>query len=42
MMIPKTELAQAEGFSLWLIKAVFDGRASELIDMAHTNVPLIR
>src|SRR5215470_5380146 len=42
VMPPKTELAQAEGFSLWLMKAVLDGRASELIDMARTNVPLLR
>jgi pyruvate dehydrogenase (quinone) len=42
VMPPKTELAQAEGFSLWLMKAVLDGRANELIDMARTNVPLLR
>jgi pyruvate dehydrogenase (quinone) len=42
VMPPKTELAQAEGFSLWLMKAVLDGRANELIDMARANVPLLR
>ena len=42
VMPPKTELAQAEGFSLWLMKAVLNGRANEVIDLARTNVPLIR
>jgi pyruvate dehydrogenase (quinone) len=41
-MPPKLELGQAEGFSLWVMKAVLDGRASELIDLARTNVPLLR
>jgi pyruvate dehydrogenase (quinone) len=42
VMPPKTELGQAEGFSLWLMKAVLDGRANELIDLASTNVPSLR
>jgi pyruvate dehydrogenase (quinone) len=41
-MPPKTEFAQAEGFSLWMMKAVLDGRAKELIDLARTNVPFLR
>ena len=41
-MPPKTELAQAEGFSLWMLKAVLNGRVSELIDLARTNVPFLR
>jgi pyruvate dehydrogenase (quinone) len=42
VMPPKTELVQAEGFSLWTMKAVLDGRARELIDLARTNVPILR
>jgi pyruvate dehydrogenase (quinone) len=42
VMPPETHMAQAEGFSLWLMKAVLDGRARELLDMARTNVPLLR
>jgi len=41
-MPPKMELSQAEGFSLWMMKAVLNGRASELIDLARTNVPFLR
>jgi pyruvate dehydrogenase (quinone) len=41
-MPPKMELAQAEGFSLWMMKAVLDGRAKELIELARTNVPFLR
>jgi pyruvate dehydrogenase (quinone) len=42
VMPPATQLAQAEGFSLWFVKAVLDGRGSELIDLARTNIPLLR
>ncbi len=41
-MPPKTDLAQAEGFSLWLMKAVLNGRAEEVIDLAKTNLPFAR
>jgi pyruvate dehydrogenase (quinone) len=41
-MPPRMELAQAEGFSLWTMKAVLDGRAKELIELARTNVPFLR
>jgi pyruvate dehydrogenase (quinone) len=42
VMPPKTKLAQAEGFSLWLMKAVLNGRASEVIDLARTNISFTR
>jgi pyruvate dehydrogenase (quinone) len=38
IMPPKTELSQAAGFSLWLMKAVLDGRGREIIDLARTNL----
>jgi pyruvate dehydrogenase (quinone) len=42
VMPPKMKLAQVEGFSLWLMKAVLNGRTNEVIDLAHTNVPFLR
>jgi pyruvate dehydrogenase (quinone) len=41
-MPPKMEIAQVEGFSLWMMKAVLDGRAKELIELARTNIPILR
>jgi pyruvate dehydrogenase (quinone) len=37
-MPPKMELKQAEGFSLWVMKAVLNGRCNEVIDLARTNL----
>jgi pyruvate dehydrogenase (quinone) len=37
-MPPKTDLTQAAGFSLWVMKAVLNHRASEVIDLARTNL----
>ncbi len=37
-MPPKIGLEQATGFSLWLMKAVIDGRGREIIDLARTNL----
>jgi thiamine pyrophosphate-dependent acetolactate synthase large subunit-like protein len=37
-MPPKTELSQAEGFSMWVLKAVLNGRVDEVIDLARTNL----
>jgi pyruvate dehydrogenase (quinone) len=42
VMPPKTEFGQAEGFGLWVVKAVLNGRADEVIDLARTNVPFSR
>ena len=38
VMPPKATLEQAAGFSLFALKAVMDGRARELIDLARTNL----
>jgi len=38
VMPPKTELSQVAGFSLWLLKAVLNGRGDEVIDLARTNL----
>ncbi len=37
-MPPKATLEQAYGFSLFLMKAVMDGRATQIIDLARTNL----
>ena len=37
-MPPKATLEQAEGFSLWVVKAVMNGRGNELIDLAKSNI----
>jgi pyruvate dehydrogenase (quinone) len=36
VMPPAIKLEQAKGFSLWMIKAVLNGRASEIVDVAKT------
>ncbi len=35
---PKVTAEQAKGFSLYMLKAVIDGRGGELIDLAKTNL----
>jgi pyruvate dehydrogenase (quinone) len=37
-MPPKTTLAEAHTFGMFLMKAVLDGRGSQLIDLARTNL----
>jgi pyruvate dehydrogenase (quinone) len=37
-MPPSIELDQMIGFSLYMIKAVLNGRGDEIIDLAKTNV----
>jgi pyruvate dehydrogenase (quinone) len=37
-MPPTIELKQALGFSLWMARAVLNGRGDEIIDMAKTNL----
>jgi pyruvate dehydrogenase (quinone) len=37
-MPPHIEAAQAEGFSLYALRAIMDGRGGELIEMAKTNL----
>ena len=36
-MPPKIELAQAKGFSLFLMKAIINGRGDEIMDLVKTN-----
>jgi pyruvate dehydrogenase (quinone) len=38
IMPPKTTLAEAQAFGLFMLKAVMDGRATELIDLAKVNL----
>ena len=37
-MPPKIGVAQATGFGLWLARAVINGRGTEIVDVAHTNL----
>jgi pyruvate dehydrogenase (quinone) len=37
-MPPKVQIEMAKGFSLYMLKAVLDGRASDLIELARSNV----
>jgi pyruvate dehydrogenase (quinone) len=37
---PKIQLEQAKGFSLFLLKAIINGRGDEVIDLAQTNLRL--
>ena len=37
-MPPKIGLEQAAGFGLWVAKAVLDGRGTEVVDLARTNL----
>jgi pyruvate dehydrogenase (quinone) len=37
-MPPKTTLSQAQDFGLFMLKAVLDGRAGQLIDLAKVNL----
>jgi pyruvate dehydrogenase (quinone) len=36
-MPPKTTVAEAKNFSLFMMRAVLDGRASELVDLVSVN-----
>jgi pyruvate dehydrogenase (quinone) len=37
-MPPKTTLGQAYHFRMFMMKAVLDGRATELVDLAKANL----
>jgi pyruvate dehydrogenase (quinone) len=37
-MPPTITLEQAKGFSLFMLKAVLNGRGDEIIDLAHVNL----
>jgi pyruvate dehydrogenase (quinone) len=36
VMPPEIKLEQAKGFSLWMMKAVLNGQANEIVDVAKT------
>jgi pyruvate dehydrogenase (quinone) len=36
VMPPEIKLEQAKGFSLWMMKAVINGQATEILDLAKT------
>jgi pyruvate dehydrogenase (quinone) len=36
-MPPKIELAQAKGFSLYMMRAILNGRGDEIVELARTN-----
>jgi pyruvate dehydrogenase (quinone) len=38
VMPPKTTLEQAYGFSMFMLKAVLNGRGNELVELARTNI----
>jgi pyruvate dehydrogenase (quinone) len=38
VMPPKIQLEQAKGFSLFMLKAVLNGRGNELVELARTNL----
>ena len=35
---PKIQLEQAKGFSLFLLRAIINGRGDEVIELARTNL----
>jgi pyruvate dehydrogenase (quinone) len=35
---PAITTEMAKGFTLYMVKAVFNGRASDLVDLARTNL----
>jgi pyruvate dehydrogenase (quinone) len=36
-MPPKIELEQAKGFSLYMMRAILNGRGDEIVDLVQTN-----
>jgi pyruvate dehydrogenase (quinone) len=38
VMPPKMTLEQMGGFSLWMAKAVLNGRGDEVVDLARSNL----
>ena len=37
-MPPKIEVAQAKGFSLYMLRAILNGRGDEIVELARTNL----
>lgn len=40
VMPPKVQLEQAKGFSLYMLKAIINGRGDEVVELARTNLRL--
>jgi pyruvate dehydrogenase (quinone) len=40
VMPPKIKLEQAKGFSLYMLKAIINGRGDEVVELAKTNLRL--
>ncbi len=38
VILPRIQLEQAKGFSLFLLKAILNGRGDEVIELARTNL----
>ena len=38
VMPPKVQLEQAKGFSLYMLKAIINGRGDEVVELARTNL----
>ncbi len=37
-MPPTIELAQAKGFSLYMMRAILNGRGDEIVELVRTNL----
>jgi len=37
-MPPKIEFAHAKGFSLYMLRAILNGRGDEILELAKTNL----
>jgi len=35
---PKVQWAQAKGFSLYMLKAILNGRGNEVVELVNTNL----
>ena len=40
VMPPKVQMEQAKGFSLYMLKAIINGRGDEVVELARTNLRL--
>jgi hypothetical protein len=37
-LLPKTQLEQAKGVSVYMLKAIINGRGDEVVELAQTNL----
>ena len=38
IMPPKVQMQEVKGFNLYLLKAIIDGRGTDVVDLAKTNL----